>query len=143
MTDEQCIFCKIVAGDIPAVKIYEDEVVFAFLDVNPISDGHTLVVPKAHFDRLHNCPAKLLAEITSPLGKIGKAVCDATNAEGYNVLCNNGKAAGQIVDHLHFHIIPRRNGDGVFDRWPAYRYEQGKIEQIGRKIYENLSNSGV
>jgi histidine triad (HIT) family protein len=139
MADEQCIFCKIVSGQIPAVRVYENEAVFAFLDVNPVSDGHTLVVPKAHFDRLHDCPAELLSEITLPLGKIGKAICDATDADGYNVLCNNGESAGQIVGHLHFHIVPRRSNDGIFNKWPAYKYEQGRIEQVGRKICEHLS----
>lgn len=139
MADAQCIFCKIVAGQIPSTKIYEDQAVFAFLDVNPVSDGHTLVVPKAHFEKLHDCPAELLTKVAAPLGKIAKAVCDATDAEGYNVLCNNGRSAGQLVGHLHFHIIPRRGNDGVFDKWPAYKYEQDKIEQIGRKICENLS----
>jgi histidine triad (HIT) family protein len=60
------------------------------------------------------------------------------NSDGYNVLCNNGRAAGQLIEHLHFHIIPRNTGDGVFDRWPAYKYEKGKIEQIAVKIRENL-----
>ncbi len=138
MADEQCIFCKIASGQIPAVKIYEDVVVIAFLDINPVSEGHTLVVPKAHYDRLHDCPTELLAGITSSLGKIGKAVCDATNADGYNVLCNNGKAAGQLVAHLHFHIIPRRDNDGLFNHWPTQKYEQSRIEQIGRKIRESL-----
>jgi histidine triad (HIT) family protein len=138
MADEKCIFCKIIAGQIPAVKIYEDETVFAFLDVNPVSEGHTLVVPKKHFERLHDCPEELLVNVTSPLGKIGKAVCDATDADGYNVLCNNGKAAGQLVGHLHFHIIPRKDNDGIFNHWPAQKYEQDRIEQIGRKICENL-----
>ena len=139
MVDEQCIFCKIITGQIPSTKIYEDQTVLAFLDVNPVSDGHTLVVPKEHFEKLHDCPEELLTRATAPLGKIAKAVCDATDAEDYNVLCNNGKSAGQLVGHLHFHIIPRRGNDGVFDKWPAYKYEQGKIEQIGRKICENLS----
>lgn len=133
-----CIFCKIVAGQIPATKIYENKVLLAFLDIGPVSDGHTLVVPKQHFQRLHDCPSQLLGQITSTLGKIAKAVADAMDSDGYNVLCNNGKAAGQLVDHLHFHIIPRKTGDGVFNRWPAYKYDQGKIDQIAAKIRQNL-----
>ena len=133
-----CIFCKIVAGQIPATKIYEDKVVIAFLDIGPVSDGHTLVVPRQHFQRLHDCPAQLLGQITSTLGKIANAVASAMDSDGYNVLCNNGKAAGQLVDHLHFHIIPRKTGDGVFNRWPAYKYDQGKIDQIAAKIRQNL-----
>ena len=135
---DNCIFCKIIAGQIPATKIYEDEFVLSFLDIGPISDGHTLVIPKQHFERLHDCPSELLGQIGSRLGKIAKAVALAMNAEGYNVLCNTGRAAGQLVEHLHFHIIPRNAGDGVFDRWPSYEYEQGKIEELADKIRKSL-----
>ncbi len=138
MSAEDCVFCKIVAGEIPATKIYEDDVVLAFLDIGPISDGHTLVISKQHVEKLHECSAELLGQIGSYLGKIAKAVASAMNSEGYNVLCNNGRAAGQLVDHLHFHIIPRNAGDGVFRRWPSYEYPGGKIDEIADKICENL-----
>ena len=138
MEADDCIFCKMVAGQIPVTKIYEDEVVLAFLDIGPLSDGHTLVIPKQHFEKLHECPAEVLGPVASRLGKIAKAVAGAMDSEGYNVLCNNGRAAGQLVEHLHFHIIPRNTGDGVFDRWPAYKYQQGKIEEIAAKIRKNL-----
>jgi histidine triad (HIT) family protein len=138
MNESDCVFCKMVAGQIPVTKIYEDEVVLSFLDIGPISDGHTLVIPKQHFDRLHDCPAELLGRIGSCLGKVAKAVSAAMDSDGYNVLCNNGRAAGQLVEHLHFHIIPRNTGDGVFDRWPSYKYKGGKIEEIAAKIREKL-----
>jgi histidine triad (HIT) family protein len=138
MDAKDCIFCKIIAGQIPATKIYEDQVVISFLDIGPISDGHTLVIPKQHFEKLHECPAELLGQVSLRLGKIAQAVVRATECDGYNVLCNNGRAAGQIVEHLHFHIIPRRTGDGVFNRWPAYKYPQGKIEAIAEQIRKNL-----
>ena len=138
MAADDCIFCKIVAGQIPAARVYEDEVVLAFLDVGPISDGHTLVVPKAHFEKMHDCPAELLGQVGLSLGKVAKAVAAATNADGYNVLCNNGRAAGQLVGHLHFHIIPRRTGDGVFNRWPAYKYPTGRIDEIAAGIRSAL-----
>jgi histidine triad (HIT) family protein len=138
MEADDCIFCKMVAGQIPVTKIYEDKVVLAFLDIGPLSDGHTLVIPKQHFEKLHECPAEVLGPVASRLGKIAEAVAGAMDSEGYNVLCNNGRAAGQLVEHLHFHIIPRNTGDGVFDRWPAYKYQQGKIEEIAAKIRENL-----
>jgi histidine triad (HIT) family protein len=127
-----------VAGQIPVAKVYEDDVVLSFLDIGPVSDGHTLVIPKQHFEKLHQCPSELLGQVASRLGKIAAAVVSAIGSEGYNVLCNNGRAAGQLVEHLHFHIIPRNSGDGVFDRWPAYKYEKGKIEKIAAKISENL-----
>jgi len=138
MSRDDCIFCKMVSGDIPVTKIYEDEVVLAFLDIGPISDGHTLVIPKQHFEKLHLCPSEVLAQVCSRLGKIAKAVSAAMDSDGYNVLCNNGRAAGQLVGHVHFHIIPRNAGDGVFDRWPAYKYKEGQIEEIAGKIRKKL-----
>jgi len=133
-----CVFCKIIAGEIPCRKIFENEKVFAFLDIGPVSDGHTLVVPRAHYEKLHECPEEVLAELSNCLGKIAPAVVGAAGTEAYNVLCNNGRAAGQLVEHVHFHIIPRREGDGVFSRWAAYEYEQGKADVIVKKICERL-----
>ncbi|MFC1633602.1 HIT family protein [Planctomycetota bacterium] len=138
MSADDCVFCKMVAGKIPFAKIYEDDAVLAFLDIGPISDGHTLVIPKQHFEKLHDCPAELLGRICSHLGNIAVAVTKAMNSEGYNLLCNNGRAAGQLVKHVHFHIIPRNAGDGVLKRWSSYKYEDGKIEAIADKIRKNL-----
>lgn len=138
MSAHDCLFCKMVAGRIPVTKVYEDEVVLAFLDIGPISDGHTLVIPKQHFEKLHDCPPQLLGRIASRLGKIAAAVAAAMNFDGYNVLCNNGRAAGQLIEHLHFHIIGRSTGDDLFDRWPSYEYQHGKIEAIAMKIRKNL-----
>jgi len=133
-----CVFCRMVAGEIPVAKVYEDEVVLAFLDIGPISDGHTLVIPKEHCTMIHECASDVLADVTSRLGRIAEAVMTAVSADGYNVLSNNGPAAGQIVDHLHFHIVPRKTGDGVFTEWPSYRYKTGQIEKLAAKIRENL-----
>ena len=138
MSADDCLFCKMAAGHIPVAKIYEDEIVLAFLDIGPISDGHTLVIPKRHFDKLHECPAELLSQVFSRIGWIAGAVAAAMDSDGYNLLCNNGRAAGQLIEHLHFHIIPRKTGDRLFSRWPSYKYEDGKIEQIAEKICENL-----
>ncbi|UCG47153.1 MAG: HIT family protein [Phycisphaerales bacterium] len=138
MSNGNCIFCKMVAGEIPVTKIYEDDVSLAFLDIRPVSDGHTLVIPRRHFGRLHECPPEEVAEVASRLGRIAKGVSDAVKCDGYNLLCNNGRAAGQLVEHLHFHIIPRRTGDAVFGRWPSYSYEQGKAEAIAAEIRKNL-----
>jgi len=138
MSAEDCIFCKMVAGQIPITKIYEDEIVLSFLDIGPISDGHTLVISKEHFEHLHDCPAELLGKTASCLGKIAKAIATAMGSNGYNVLCNNGRVAGQLIGHLHFHIIPRSAGDELFDRWPSCKYPQGKIEAIAAEIRKNL-----
>ena len=138
MNADVCIFCKIASGEIPCIKVYEDQEVLAFLDIGPVSDGHTLVIPKEHFENLALCPDEILAKISSCLGKISTAVASAMQADGYNVLCNNGRAAGQLVDHVHFHIIPRKEEDGVSDRWCAYKYKEGQAETIARKISEKL-----
>lgn len=134
MNQKDCIFCRMAGGEIPAAKVYEDDVVLSFLDIGPLSEGHTLLIPKEHFARLEECPPELLGKVASHLGKIASAVIKATNADGYNVLCNNGRAAGQLVEHLHFHIIPRKAGDGVFNRWPSFKYPQGKIEKLADQI---------
>ncbi len=138
MSADDCIFCKIGKGQIPCRKIYEDEVLLAFLDTGPVSDGHTLVIPKAHFEKLHDCPDEVLAELSSCVARIAEAVVSAMGAEACNVLCNNGPAAGQLVEHVHFHIIPRNSGDGVFDRWPAYEYKEGRADAIAEKICKKL-----
>jgi histidine triad (HIT) family protein len=141
MTAEQtdCIFCKIIAGRIPCYKVYENQSVLAFLDIGPVSDGHTLVLPKGHYERLDQCPAQILAGIMDAIGPIAKSITAATNTTAYNVLCNNGSQAGQVVKHLHFHIIPRRENDKVLDRWQAFKYPQGKAEELLQKINENMN----
>jgi len=138
MSADGCLFCRMAAGQIPVAKIYEDDVVLAFLDIGPLSDGHTLVIPKQHFEKLHDCPADVLGQVCSRLGKLAGAVAAAMNCDGYNLLCNNGRAAGQLIEHLHFHVIPRNAGDGVFNRWPAYKYADGKAGEIADKIRRNL-----
>ena len=138
MSADDCLFCKMIAGQIPVTKIYEDDIVLAFLDIGPISDGHTLVIPKRHYEQLHDCPAEILAQIASRLGKIAGAVSSAMDSDGYNVLCNNGRAAGQVIEHLHFHIIARNTGDGLLGRWPSYKYKAGQIESIAARICEQL-----
>eukprot|EP00928_Gymnodinium_smaydae_P020567 TRINITY_DN17947_c0_g1_i1.p1 TRINITY_DN17947_c0_g1~~TRINITY_DN17947_c0_g1_i1.p1 ORF type:complete len:160 (+),score=43.58 TRINITY_DN17947_c0_g1_i1:71-481(+) len=114
------IFEKIVAGDIPSHKIYEDELVYAFLDINPLSPGHALVIPKKCYEFLHEVPENTSAAIGRVLPKIAKAVMTATGTKDYNILQNNGSAAHQAVPHVHFHIIPKpseQQGLGV--GWPA------------------------
>ncbi len=138
MGADDCLFCKMVAGKIPVTKIYEDEVVLSFLDIGPISNGHTLVIPKQHFEKLHECPAELLGQVFTRIGKIAGAVAAAMDSDGYNLLCNNGRAAGQLIEHLHFHIVPRNTGDRLFSRWPSFEYKDGKIEEIAGAIRKNL-----
>jgi histidine triad (HIT) family protein len=135
---EDCIFCKMVTGEIPVTRIYEDGVVLAFMDIGPLSDGHALLIPKEHMEKLDQCPDDLLGQVASRLGTIARAVVMAVGAEGYNVLCNNGRVAGQLVSHMHFHIIPRSADDELFPNWPSFKYPDGKAEEIAEKIRQNL-----
>ncbi|MEN8126924.1 MAG: HIT family protein [Planctomycetota bacterium] len=141
MSDQDCIFCKIIAGQIPCTKVYEDDYVLAFLDVNPISEGHTLVVLKEHTGCVDSTDPLAMARIGGVLPKLTASVKDAMEADGYNVLCNNGASAGQVVGHMHVHIIPRKANDGVFNRWPAFQYPDRKAAAIAEKIRQNLTLS--
>ncbi|GGK58413.1 HIT family protein [Haloarcula sebkhae] len=109
---ENCIFCQIVAGDIPGRTVYEDDTVLAFLDANPLSPGHTLVIPKAHHERLNDTPADVAGEVMSTLHELVPAVEAAVDAPASTVAFNNGEEAGQEVPHVHGHIVPRFEDDG-------------------------------
>ena len=107
-----CIFCKIIRGEIPAQKVYEDASSFAFLDIHPLADGHTMVIPKAHYEKLEDVPSAEAGRIFEAVRKVTEAVQKALNTPATTIGINNGRAAGQVVPHLHIHIIPRTSGDG-------------------------------
>ena len=116
-----CIFCAIAAGEIPCFKVYEDELVLAYLDINPFAKGHTLVIPKAHSKGLLDTDEETLAAVIARVKKVAAHVTASLGCDGFNILQNNGAAAGQTVHHLHFHIVPRWNGDdaGSFENHPG------------------------
>ena len=128
-----CIFCKIIKGELPKYKVYEDEDVLAFLDINPVAGGHTLVVPKKHFVDLISAPPEVAANIMAITQKIAPAIIEAVGATAFNLGLNNGVQAGQVVDHLHIHIIPRFAGDGL-QLWPKIKMKPGELEEIAKKI---------
>lgn len=102
-----CIFCAIAAGEIPSFKIYEDDVVLAYLDINPFTEGHALVIPKEHSEGLLDTPDETLAAVLARVKKVAAHLKSALPCDGFNILQNNGEAAGQTVKHIHFHIVPR------------------------------------
>jgi len=112
MSQDDCIFCQIVDGDIPSRKVFEDDTAEAFLDANPLAPGHTLVVPKEHHETLEDLPEDVAAHVFGVLHRLNTAVEHAVDADGTNVAFNNGEAAGQEVPHVHGHIIPRFEHDG-------------------------------
>jgi len=109
---EDCIFCRIVDGDVPSHAVYEDDETYAFLDANPLSRGHTLVIPKAHHERLNDLPGDLARAVMGTLHAVVPAVEAAVDADATTVAFNNGEAAGQEVPHVHGHVVPRSAGDG-------------------------------
>ena len=116
---EQTLFDRILAGEIPCHRVYEDEHVLAFLDINPLSYGHTLVIPKERAAYLHDLSDEAMAAMGRVLPRLCRAVLKATGATQYNVLQNNGPAAHQAVFYVHFHIIPRSGERGLGIGWPA------------------------
>ena len=132
------IFCRIIRGEIPSSKVYEDASCFAFLDIGPLAWGHTLLVPKKHYEAVAEMPAAQFAALCAVVPKLAAAVAQATHAEGLNVLQNNGVVAGQAVAHLHVHLIPRRAGDGLGYRWNAKKYPEGEMPKWHRKVLEAM-----
>jgi len=132
-----CIFCKIALNDIPAVKVYEDSEFLAFLDIKPVRPGHTLVISKAHYDRFDVAPPEAAGQLWQVVQKVATAIVRATQAQGYNATINNGRAAGQVVDHVHVHVIPRMAKDGL-SLWPQGEYQGGEDEQVAQAIRQAL-----
>lgn len=135
-----CIFCKLVKGEIPCAKVYEDENCIAFLDIGPATPkgGHTLVVPKKHCETLKDVSEDELNAVMKVVKKLSVALMK--DAEGVNVIQNNGQAAGQVVPHLHFHLMPRYENDGVkIAEWSQHSYAEGEIEKVQQRIKSLLN----
>lgn len=128
-----CLFCKIVSGVLPGHKVYEDDDVLAFLDIAPVNYGHTLVIPKKHYQNFEEIPEEILSKTTNVVKKVGKSLKENLGVAGYNVCVNNDPIAGQIIPHMHFHVIPRRVGDDL-ELWPQGRYGDGEIEEMAQKL---------
>ena len=129
-----CIFCRIADGSAPCMKVYEDEHTLAFLDIAGDVDGHILVIPKKHTENILDCDAETLSRLTKTVQLISRHLTENCGYDGVNLLHASGASAGQSVPHLHFHIIPRRSGDGI-DAWP--RFEGAKEEPA--KMLEKLA----
>ncbi|MBU4216971.1 HIT family protein [Candidatus Parcubacteria bacterium] len=128
-----CIFCKIVSSEIPSYKVYEDDFVLAFLDVAPVNYGHVLVIPKNHYANMEEVTNDDLCRVITVVKKIGQSLKENFNITGYNIQENNDPVAGQVVSHLHFHIIPRLENDGLL-LWSGGRYGDDEIQEVLNKI---------
>lgn len=132
-TDENCIFCKIVKGEVPSAQVYEDDSTFAFLSIGPNNQGHTLVIPKDHATAIYDLQEETLLPLMRTIQRMAKAVKSAMGADGINLHMNNDAPAGQAVFHAHIHIIPRFKGDGL-EHWPGKKYAEGEAEAVAEKI---------
>lgn len=140
MSTESCIFCKIVAGQIPSTRVYEDDLLLAFLDIGPIVKGHTLVIPKAHYDPLTAVPPAVLGRLMAVAQKIVGAMQKELGADGVNLHQANGAAAGQVVPHMHLHIIPRFNDDGHHWNWKSTTYSTpAEAQALAERLRAGLS----
>ena len=135
---DNCIFCKIAAGEIPSYTIYEDNDFKAFMDISPASKGHTILIPKEHADNLFELDETVASKLLPVAARIAKALKAELHCEGLNLLQNNGEIAGQTVFHFHMHIIPRYKVDKVVVKWVEDKYEGEPLDQLSDKIKNHL-----
>ena len=134
MKNENCIFCKIAAGEIPSATIYEDDDFRVILDIEPASKGHALILPKEHYANLYELPEELAAKVLIVAKKVIASMTEIVGCDGYNVLQNNGEVAGQTVFHFHMHLIPRYKDDDVTIGW-----NQGELtEELKAEILSKM-----
>jgi histidine triad (HIT) family protein len=145
MTHADCVFCKIAAGALPSCRVYEDADTLAFLDIGPVAKGHTLVVPRLHCDPLTEAPDGTLQKLIVVVKQVVRAQLAGLGADGVNVTQANGRVAGQIVPHVHFHVIPRFARDGMPSNWNPRKYDNpAEMEDFGRRLRGAMpGNEGV
>ena len=134
ITDPGCVFCKIVAGTIPCFKLFEDAETLAFMDINPVHDGHALVIPKAHSANVFEITPEDFAAAARTATKMAKAINAAVKPDGINLMQANGEGAGQSVGHFHLHIVPRRADDGLLFNWQPQPGDMAHIAEIAEHI---------
>jgi len=127
------IFSKIVDGEIPCEKIYEDEDTLAFLSIGPINKGHAIVIPKKEYEDFLSTPPEVLAKMMEVSQKVARKMKEVLNCDGFNITTNNGSAAGQEVFHVHVHIIPRYDNDGLA-MWKHKEYDEGEMKEFAQKL---------
>jgi histidine triad (HIT) family protein len=138
----ECVFCRILRGELAAQRVHEDEACVAILDVNPVAPGHVLVLPREHHETWIELPDELAGRVARTSRIVARAVLAATGAAGFNLLVNNGRCSGQAIPHAHVHVIPRREADGVKFNWPARQADPASLEVQAERIRQALrSNS--
>lgn len=134
-----CIFCKIVAGELPAFKLYEDERTLAFLDLFPGCEGHALVIPKAHAEGFLDLEAADRDAVMSTARRVSEALMDELGPDGFNLHQSNGEAAGQVIFHFHLHILPRWKGDSLHSPWKSSEGDKTALEDLAARVAGRLA----
>ncbi|MGC2414175.1 MAG: HIT family protein [Stellaceae bacterium] len=134
VADAECIFCRIVKGEVPCFKLFEDADTLAFMDINPVHDGHCLIIPKAHHPTVFEIAPEAFAAASRTAIKLAKAVNAAVKPDGLNLIQSNGKGAAQSVGHFHLHVLPRRMNDGLLVNWPLKPGDMAHIAEIAERI---------
>ncbi len=142
MSENDCIFCRIVAGEIPCHKLYEDDATLAFMDINPANPGHTLVIPKDHWPHIGAISDAALARVAVTAGIIARAVTAALAPDGLNLVQANGPAAAQSVAHFHLHVLPRRSNDGLRLNWGLNPGQPQEVAAYADRIRTALESNG-
>lgn len=137
--DPDCIFCKIVAGEAPCFKLFEDAETLAFMDINPVHDGHALVIPKAHYPTVFEITPEAFAATARSTARIASAVNTVLKPDGLNLIQANGPGAAQSVGHFHMHVLPRWHGDGLLVNWTPKPGDRDRIAAIAHQIRQHLS----
>ena len=134
-----CVFCGIVSGDIPSLKLFEDEHSCAFFDINPISPGHALVIPTDHCASLLDAPSAVAQGVFETVHRLAGPLVEASEADGLNVLANSGRCAGQLVEHFHVHLIPRKVDDGLGWSWHPKSADPDYLSALAEKVKARIS----
>ncbi len=144
MIESGCVFCRIVAGAMQCALITEDDATLAFMDIHPANEGHCLVIPKRHYGTIFDIPPDTFAQIGRTAARIAVAVRNALNPAGLSLVQANGTAAGQTVWHLHVHVLPRRDGDGLMLNWPRTgSADSARIAELADRIRRHMPEGGM
>ena len=138
MTSEKSIFSRIIEGEIPCFKVFENDYVYSFLDINPVSHGHVLVIPKEPARFLHELSPESSSELGRALSIISKAITEVTGVTNYNIIQNNGSQAGQTIFHVHFHIIPKYSESTHSFAWKTMEIDKKEALELAQKISHNM-----
>lgn len=138
MKKQDCVFCKIISGEIPSATIYENSKFKVIMDIAPANKGHVLILPKEHFDNIYDIDTATAGQLFELAAMVARALKSVLDCDGMNILQNNGTVAGQTVFHFHMHIIPRYEGDTVNVGWKELSYEDGEMEQLREAIRKEL-----